>query len=235
MGAYLLWLHGLVTVHGRHLAVHWRLCLTVCSLGVGGDLARVHVGRLAVVGLRAEGVAGHAVVRGPHWVLCVVCLDVLSGEGLSCLRHTLAALLLSGLPFGVRGRLFARNNVNQEVEHVGLGECRSDVGPLQGSSLVLLGVDPCAHSKLRNEDITALGEQYRRLGANHLDLRVRLHDLLYTGEGQLVELVVVGVALEVVDCLLPVCREDVLVLAIEALVNICPRARVELCRRIPLG
>lgn len=49
------------------------------------------------------------------------------------------------------------------------------------------------------------------------------------------ELVVVRVALEVVDRLLPVCREDILVLAVEALMDICPRARVQLCRRVPLG
>lgn len=49
------------------------------------------------------------------------------------------------------------------------------------------------------------------------------------------KLVVVGVALEVVDCLLPVCRENVLVLPIEALVDVCPWSRVELCRRITLG
>lgn len=49
------------------------------------------------------------------------------------------------------------------------------------------------------------------------------------------ELVVVGVAFEVVDRLLPVCREDILVLPIEALVNVRPRPRVELGRRITLG
>lgn len=49
------------------------------------------------------------------------------------------------------------------------------------------------------------------------------------------KLVVVGVALEVVDCLLPVCRKDVLVLPVKALVNVCPRSRVELCWRITLG
>ena len=49
------------------------------------------------------------------------------------------------------------------------------------------------------------------------------------------QLVVVGVALEVVDGLLPVCREDILVLPIEALVNVCPWSRVELCRRVALG
>lgn len=49
------------------------------------------------------------------------------------------------------------------------------------------------------------------------------------------QLVVVGIALEVIDCLLPVRREDVLVLPIETLMDVCPRARVELCRRITLG
>ena len=97
----MLWLHGLVAVHGRHLAVHGGLCLTICSLGVGGNLARIHVWRLAVVGLRAEGMAGHAIVRRPHGVLRVVCLDVLSGQGLSWLRHALAGLLLAGLSLGV--------------------------------------------------------------------------------------------------------------------------------------
>jgi hypothetical protein len=50
-----------------------------------------------------------------------------------------------------------------------------------------------------------------------------------------VELVVVGVALEVVDCLLPVRREDILVLPVQSLVDVRPRSRVELCRRVPLG
>lgn len=49
------------------------------------------------------------------------------------------------------------------------------------------------------------------------------------------ELVVVGVALEVVDGLLPVRREDILVLPIEALVNICPWSCVELRGRISLS
>lgn len=44
-----------------------------------------------------------------------------------------------------------------------------------------------------------------------------------------------GVAFEVVDRLLPVGREDVLVLPIEALVNVCPWSCVQLCRRVPLG
>lgn len=44
-----------------------------------------------------------------------------------------------------------------------------------------------------------------------------------------------GVAFKVVDRLLPVGREDVLVLPIEALVNVCPWSRVQLCRRVPLG
>lgn len=49
------------------------------------------------------------------------------------------------------------------------------------------------------------------------------------------ELVIVGVALEVVDCLLPVRCEDVLVLAVQALVNVCPWSCVEFCWRVPLS
>lgn len=49
------------------------------------------------------------------------------------------------------------------------------------------------------------------------------------------KLVVMRVALEVVDRLLPVCCEDILVLSIETLVNVCPWPRVELRRRVPLG
>lgn len=63
---------------------------------------------------------------------------------------------------------------------------------------------PGAHGELRDEDVAALGEQDGRLGRDHLNLWVRLHDLLDTGKGELMQLVVVGVRLEVVDYLLPV-------------------------------
>lgn len=48
------------------------------------------------------------------------------------------------------------------------------------------------------------------------------------------QLELVGVGLEVVDGLLPVCRKDVLVLPIESLMDVCPRPCVQLCGRIAL-
>lgn len=65
-------------------------------------------------------------------------------------------------------------------------------------------MDPGAHRKLGDEDIAALGEEDGRLGGDHLDVGIGLHDLLDAREGQLVQLVVVRFGLEVVDRLLPV-------------------------------
>lgn len=48
------------------------------------------------------------------------------------------------------------------------------------------------------------------------------------------QLVIVSITLEVVDGLLPVGREDVLVLPVKPLVDIRPWSRVQLCRRITL-
>jgi hypothetical protein len=59
-----------------------------------------------------------------------------------------------------------------------------------------------------------------RLGRDHLDLRVGLHDLLDARQGQLVQLVVVLVRLELGDLLLPVRVEDVAVVASQALVDL---------------
>lgn len=42
------------------------------------------------------------------------------------------------------------------------------------------------------------------------------------------------VGLEMVNGLLPVGRKNVLVLPVQTLVNVRPRSRIELCRRIPL-
>ncbi len=79
-------------------------------------------------------------------------------------------------------------------------------------------MDPRAHRKLGDEDIAALGKEDGRLCGNHLDVGIRLHDLLNAREGQLVQLVVVGFGLEVVDRLLPVGGQDVAVVAYKALV-----------------
>lgn len=135
--------------------------------------------------------------------------------GLSLCRRT--ALAAGPL---VRCGLLARHNVNQEVEHVGLGQCICDVGALQRAPLVFLGVYPGAHRQLRDEHVASLCEEDGSLGRNHFDFRVRLHNLLYPRQRQLVELVVMVVRLELGDLLLPVGVEDVAILASEALVDL---------------
>lgn len=81
---------------------------------------------------------------------------------------------------------------------------------------------PGAHGEFRDENVAALGEQDGCLGRDHLDLWVRLHDLLDARQRQLVKLIVVGGSLEVRDDLLPVGRENVLIRASQALVDLCP-------------
>lgn len=94
-------------------------------------------------------------------------------------------------PLGVRGRLLARNNVDEKIKHIGLGKSGGNVRTLQGASLVIFRVNPCAHGQLGDEYIATLGEQDWRLCRDHLDLGVGFHDFLYPSEWQLVYFVVV--------------------------------------------
>lgn len=58
-------------------------------------------------------------------------------------------------PSGTRDtgkRLFAGNNVDEEVELVRLAECLGDVCPRESSPLVRVGDDECARCNLRDED-----------------------------------------------------------------------------------
>lgn len=116
-----------------------------------------------------------------------------------------------------RGCVFSRHDVDQEIEHIALGEGRRDIRALQRAPLVLLRMYPGAHRQLGDEYIAALRKQYRRLGGDHFHLGVRLHDLLYPSERELVNLVVVIFILEGVDGLLPVCGQDIAVVAVQAL------------------
>ena len=81
-------------------------------------------------------------------------------------------------------------------------------------------MDPGSHGELRDEDIASLGKKDGGLSRDHLDLWVRFHDLLYPSERELVKLVVMSVALEMVDGVLPIRRQDILVLACESLVHL---------------
>ena len=120
----------------------------------------------------------------------------------------------------VSAALLARHDVDEEVEHVALGERGRDVGALQRAPLVVFGVDPGAHGQLRDEDVAALGEQDGRFGGDHFDFGVGFHDLFDAGEGKLVDLEVVDVGFEVRYCLLPVGGEDVAGGTGEALVDL---------------
>lgn len=136
------------------------------------------------------------------------------------LRH-MALLRCSRLWFGVvwsalvlRRRVFPRDDIDQEVEHVRLAQSSSNIATLQSTALVLLGVNPGAHGELGDEGLAGFGEDYRRLGGDHLDFGVGLHDLLDARERELVDLVVVVLCLEHRHDLLPVCVQDVAVVAL---------------------
>ena len=58
-----------------------------------------------------------------------------------------ATRLLARVPHGARGTgkwLFARDDVDEEVELVGFGEGLGDVGAGEGAALVRVGDDECA-------------------------------------------------------------------------------------------
>lgn len=122
-------------------------------------------------------------------------------------------------PFGMRCFL-PWDNIDEEVKHVALRQCRCNVGTLQGAAFILLGVNPGAHSKLGDEYVAALRKEYGCFSGYHFDFGVGLHDFLYPCQWQLVELVVVFFIFELVDGLLPVRCEDVAVVTVQSLRNL---------------
>ena len=110
----------------------------------------------------------------------------------------------SGPTRPLRRRLFSGDNIDQEVKHVAPRQSAGDIRPLQRTPLVLLSMDPSAHGELRDEDVAAFGEENGCFGGDHFNIGVGFHDFFYARQGQLVQFVVVGFGLEVVDGLLPV-------------------------------
>ena len=110
-------------------------------------------------------------------------------------------------------RILARHYIDEEVEHVRFAQSGGDIAPLQSATLVLFCVDPRAHGELGDKGLACLGEYDGRLGRDHLDFRVGLHDLLDARERELVDLVVVVFRLEHRHDLLPVGVQDVAVVA----------------------
>lgn len=82
--------------------------------------------------------------------------------------------------------LLTRDDINQEIIHIALGECMDDIGLLEGFALVFLSVDPRAGGELCDEELDCLCEHHRRLCRNHLYILIELHDLLDAGQRQLV-------------------------------------------------
>ena len=234
VGTYLLRRH-LVAVHALHLRIHLLRRLPIRAAGRGLHRARVHATGPAVFlilgyAVRAQGsVVGwcHGVLLGVARVSALLLLLrlLLLRRKLACpsrrhRRHgpTSSAARLTRCSLGLGRSLFPRNNVDEKVKHVGFGQGRGNVGPLECAALVLLGMDPGPHRQLGDEDVASLGKQYRRFGRDHLDLWIGLHDLFYPREWQLMQLVVVRFILENVDDLLPVGGEDVAIVAMQTLV-----------------
>lgn len=113
-----------------------------------------------------------------------------------------------------------RDNIDEEIKHVALRQCRCNIGTLQGAAFILLGVDPSAHSELGDEYVATFRKEYWCFSGDHFDLRIGLHDFLYPRQWQLVELVVVFFIFELVDGLLPVSCEDVAVVTVQTLGNL---------------
>lgn len=75
------------------------------------------------------------------------------------IRHSVGAHRRELRPPLVLGsRVFSWYDIDQEVEHVALGECAGYIASLQGPTLIFFCVYPCAHRKLRDEDIAAFRE-----------------------------------------------------------------------------
>ena len=133
------------------------------------------------------------------------------------------------------GGLFSRHDIDQEIEHVGLGQCGCDVGALQCPPLVLLGVDPRSHGEFCNENVTSLGEQDGSFGRNHFDFGVRFHDFFDARQRQRMNLVIVVLIFQRVDCLLPICGQNFAIVAGQTLANLNPRSATESPRHCATG
>jgi len=49
-----------------------------------------------------------------------------------------------------------RNYIDEKVKHIAFRKSRSNIGSLQSSAFILLGVYPSAHCKLCDEDVATL-------------------------------------------------------------------------------
>lgn len=83
-------------------------------------------------------------------------------------------------------------------------------------------MNPCTHGQFGDEDVAAFGKQDWSLGRYHLHLRIRFHYFFDAGQRQLVDLVVMSFGLQVGYGLLPISGKNIPILAVQALVDVCP-------------
>lgn len=199
-----------------HALKHLGLGLAICGFRL--DRSRVHARLRSILLLLGHVLRNRSVFRAGHVVRMLHSSLPLWHVALrgsrSCRRRRLSRTL------GVRCGFLARDDINQEIEHVRLGEGSGDIGSLESSSLVILGVDPRPHRELGDEDITSLGEENRRFSRNHLHLRVCFHDLLDSCQGELVDLIVMIVILEMIDNVLPIRRQNISRLSCQSLAHL---------------
>lgn len=146
---YLLRGHRGISVHSFE---HGLLGLSVCAGGILGDLGGVDAGLGSVILRLGEWIVSERRVIGrPHvmllWRLLLLCVGrvwLLRRDELVVGRRR-GGPALAGRPFRRMACFFSRNDVDEEVKHVGFGQGRSDIGALKGPSLVLFGMDPRAH------------------------------------------------------------------------------------------
>lgn len=81
-------------------------------------------------------------------------------------------------------------------------------------------MNPSSHGQFCDEDVAAFGEQDWSFSTDHLDLGISLHDFLDSCKWELMKLVIMVLGLEFGHLVLPVCVEDVSVVAYQALRNL---------------
>lgn len=84
-----------------------------------------------------------------------------------------------------RHTLVPWDDIDEEVEQIGSTNCASNIGPLNGPPFMLFRDQERSTSQVRNEDLAGPCEENRCFSRNHLDLVVRLHHFLDSGQGEL--------------------------------------------------